>query len=90
MNWKLILSRRAKRRILSLNKNLKIRIDKAVVNILNYYEDKSKKKPDLKVLKGKYKGILRLRVGKYRVLFKMSMKKREIFIIDIVSRSDLY
>ena len=63
----------------------------ALKNMLDHYDgQENTTKPDVKKLRGKYNGILRLRVGEMRVIFKMSGKTFVVLVIDIVSRGDAY
>lgn len=45
---------------------------------------------DIKPLKGKYKGMTRLRIGSRRVLFTVDEMKKEIKIWIIENRGDVY
>ena len=47
-------------------------------------------KNNIKVLKGKYKGLKRLRVGKYRVIFDQKDDELIILIIRVASRGEIY
>ena len=47
-------------------------------------------KNNIKVLKGKYKGLKRLRVGKYRVIFDQKDEELIILIIRVASRGEIY
>jgi mRNA interferase RelE/StbE len=46
--------------------------------------------PNIKKLKGKYKGVYRFRIGDYRLLYKIEEKKVIVFIFDIEHRKDVY
>jgi len=58
--------------------------------MLLYYQGNCTTKPNLKMLKGKYKGLLRLRTGDIRIIFKMDGIKLIILVLDIVKRKDAY
>ncbi len=47
-------------------------------------------KNNIKTLKGKYKGLKRLRVGKYRVIFEERENELIILIIRIARRGEVY
>ncbi len=47
-------------------------------------------KNNIKSLKGKYKGLKRLRVGKYRVIFEERENELVILIIRIAHRGEIY
>jgi len=86
MSWKIKISKRAKKHRNLYGNDLKKRIDAAFLNLLKYYNEKDASKPDVKMLTGKYHGLLRLRVGEFRVIFTMSVQDHEIFVIDILPR----
>ncbi len=47
-------------------------------------------KNNIKVLKGKYKGLKRLRVGKYRVIFDQKDEELIILKIRVASQGEIY
>ncbi len=47
-------------------------------------------KNNVKTLKGKYKGLKRLRVGKYGIIFEEREKELIILIIRIAHRGEIY
>ncbi len=47
-------------------------------------------KNNIKPLKGKYKGLKRLRVGKYRVIFEERKNELIILIIRIAHRGEIF
>ncbi len=71
-------------------KGFQNKINDAVVNMLNYSGKGIGKKSDVKRLKGKYKGYLRLRIGSYRMIFTVDYGKPEIFILYILPRDEAY
>ncbi len=90
MSWKIKISKRAKKHRNLYGSDLKKKIDTAFLNLINYYNGKEVPKPDVKILAGKYHGLLRLRVGEFRVIFTMSAQNHEIFVIDILPRGKAY
>ena len=90
MSWKIKISKRARKHRNLYARNFKKRIDQAFLNLLNYYEGKDALKPDVKILTGKYQGLLRLRVGEFRVIFTMDIRDSAIFVIDILPRGKAY
>lgn len=57
--------------------------------LISYLEDpKTTPMPDIKKLKGRFKGTFRLRTGDYRILFRISDKS--IFVLDILPRGQVY
>ena len=47
-------------------------------------------KHNIKALKGKYRGLARLRIGNYRVIFQVKEEELIILIIRIAHRQDIY
>jgi mRNA interferase RelE/StbE len=47
-------------------------------------------KNNIKTLKGKYKGLKRLRVGKYRIIFEEKENELIILIVRVAHRGELY
>jgi len=45
---------------------------------------------DIKKLKGKWRGFLRMRVGNVRIIFKMNLDEREVLIYSIHYRGQAY
>jgi len=46
--------------------------------------------PQIKYLKDHYIADYRLRIGNYRVLFDVDWEKREIYILKVAHRKDVY
>jgi len=90
MSWKIKISKRARKHRNLYARDLKKRIDYAFLNLLNYYNGKDAAKPDVKILTGKYQGLLRLRVGEFRVIFTMDIRDSVVFVIDILPRGKAY
>jgi len=90
MKYEVQLTKSSKKKLDLLGLVVKKRINKALRNMIDYYDEKEVSKPDVKLLKGKYQGLLRLRVGDIRVIFKMESNKFIILIIDVVSRGNAY
>ena len=90
MSWQIKISKRAKKHRNLYARDLKKRIDYAFLDLLNYYNGKEAPKPDVKILAGKYQGLLRLRVGEFRIIFTMDIRDSVIFVIDILSCGKAY
>jgi len=89
-SWKIKLSKSAEKHLKKHGKDLQEKINSAILSMLNYFDGKEAAKPDVKLSKGKYKGLLRLKVGGYRIIFSIDYRKPEIFVIDILPRGDAY
>ena len=90
MSYLVKLTRRAKKSLDKLDEKTKKKINKSLSDLIDYFEGKCILKPDLKLLKGKYSGLFRLRVGNYRIIFTMQRSDFVILMIEIVDRKDAY
>lgn len=89
MKYKVLFTKKAVKSLNKLGKDVKNNINKALRKMLNHYEESESPYSGLKLLKGKYKGLARLRVGDYRIIFKME-KKGTILVLDVLHRQNLY
>ena len=91
MKYELWLTKKAQKSLERLGPQAKKRINEAFKELIAYYQQsEGLPAPDLKMLKGKYQGLLRLRVGDWRGIFKMEADKFVILVIDVVSRGSAY
>ncbi len=80
----------ADKQLQKLNKKQQDRINEALINLCEFLEEKSSKKPDVKALSGKYRGLLRVRVGEYRIIVSMNAARFIILIIRIVLQGNAF
>ena len=73
-----------------LDKDIQERVKNGFKQLIDFYNGQTDKMPDVKRLKGKYRGLFRLRIGDHRVIFKVERERFVILIIDIVSRGNAY
>ncbi len=90
MSYRISFTRSSKRQHEKLDTAVKDRIDKSFRQLVDYYDGKASKKPDVKGLSGKYYGLLRLRVGDYRVIFQVRGEEFVILVVQIVKGGDAY
>ena len=90
MIYKIAYTKAARRSLKKIGTIISKKIDNSIDELLKYYLGKGTITPDVKMLKGKYAGLYRLRTGKYRVLFKMEKDVCIILIIDVLQRKDAY
>ena len=83
--YKVKLDKRVQKRLRGLSKDHYLRSAAAIDNLEDF-----PKKGDLKLLKGKYKGMFRLRVGSFRILFQVNKEAEEISIFKFDTRGDIY
>ena len=90
MSYIVKLTKKAKKTFDRLDKKTKDRINKSLYELIDFYEGKGASKPDLRLLKGKYSGLVRLRVGNYRIIFTLHEMSFVILVIEIVKHIDAY
>lgn len=90
MSYQIDFTRASKRQHDKLDATIKNRIDKSFRQLVDYYDGKASKRPDVKSLSGKYNGLLRLRVDDYRVIFQLRGNQFVILVIQIIKRGDAY
>ncbi|OAA19057.1 addiction module toxin RelE [Kosmotoga sp. DU53] len=91
MSYRIEFTTAAQKEYNKLDRTVQKRIDKAFLNLIDYYNgSKNVPRPDVKILTGKYYGLLRLRVGDYRIIFKLQNNTFVILVIHIIKRGDAY
>lgn len=90
MKYEVVITARAKKYLEKIEEDIKNRINKALKNFIAYYNGEDVPVPQVTKLKGKYYGLLRLRIGDIRVIFKIERTSFMIFVIDIVPRGSAY
>ncbi len=85
--YKLFFEKEAKRDFEKLPKPVQ-KIIRDKLKILS--EDPQLLKNNIKPLKGKYRGLKRLRVGKYKIIFEEKENELIILIIRIAHRGEIY
>jgi len=84
--YKIILSKRAARTFHKLESAIQEQIKASLSELKLFLSDENQKMPDIKKLKGKYKGLYRLRSGDYRIIFDIRNETRMIMVITLVNR----
>ena len=84
MKFKIIITDSALRDYRKVNNPFKDLIKTKIDNLCDF-TDSTK---NVKMLKGEFKGLYRLRVGDYRIIFKT--QNESIIIIAILHRKDVY
>jgi len=87
MTYKLLFLKEAVEEFKKLDKPVQ-RIIKEKLELLS--QNPESLKNNIKPLKGKYKGLYRLRVGDYRIIFQVKKEEVLIIIIRIGHRRDIY
>ncbi|APT75692.1 addiction module toxin RelE [Marinitoga sp. 1137] len=91
MKYTVKLTKRAQKVFKKLDTRMKNRIFDAIGDMIDYYDGKRNvAMPDVKTLRGKFEGLLRLRVGDYRVIFSMHNDELIILVVDIAPRGGAY
>ena len=84
MKFKIIITDSALRDYRKINNPFKDQIKIKVDELCNFNSETK----NVKMLKGEFKGLYRLRVGDYRIIFKT--QNESIIIIAILHRKDVY
>ena len=87
MKYRLLFLKEAAEEFKSLDKAVQ-RIIKEKLELLA--EDPDRLKNNIKPLKGKYRGLYRLRVGNYRVIYRLDREQIVIIIVRIGHRGEIY
>jgi len=85
--YRVLIEKKAVKFLSKLNPKSYRIVSNAIKKLSYLYEAKNL---DIKLLKGKYKDMMRLRVGSRRVLFTVDGIKKEIEIWLIDDRGDIY
>ncbi len=92
--YSLEVNEKATKEILSLNKNIRNfildELDSFILNFDENYERELIKSTKIKVLKGQYKGLYRLKLRTYRVIYEKQNEKLEILVLRVSHRKDVY
>ncbi len=84
MKFKIIITDSALRDYRKINNPFKDLIKIKVDELCNFNNETK----NVKMLKGEFKGLFRLRIGDYRIIFKT--QNESIIIIAILHRKDVY
>ncbi len=90
LKYRILWTRPARKDLENLEDKAREKIDEKLKELVMYVNGKNVEKPDLKILKGKYKGYKRLRVGNYRVIFQMQKCEFVILIVRVAHRKKVY
>ncbi len=82
--YKVKLDKRVQKKLSRLSKDHYRRASGAIWNLAKF------PKGDIELLKGKRKGMYRLRVGNFRVLFQVREDTKEIIVFRVEPRGDIY
>ena len=85
--YRLLIGKKAAKFLTKLNPKSYRIVSNAINKLSNLHEAKNL---DIKILKGKFKNMARLRVGSRRILFTIDEMKKEIRIWIIEDRGDIY
>lgn len=90
MTWKIGYTGKAKKYLDSLEAAGRDRIKEALQKMLEWLCGLREDMPDLKKLKGDWKGYYRLRVGKERLILNIKWERQEVVVEYIEKRGDIY
>jgi len=83
MNYELLFTNRASKKMKSLPRGYKKRIKKAFSELVSSYKEEIKL--DIKSLRGRYEDMYKIRVNDIDLIFFTSREDRTILVIDILS-----
>ncbi|MEL6438162.1 MAG: type II toxin-antitoxin system RelE/ParE family toxin [Cyanobacteria bacterium J06621_8] len=84
--YEIVLTRKAQKTYQQLNASVISRFNRCIEQLSqNPYQH-----PNIKSLKGKFKGRFRYRIGDYRVIYKIEEANKLVIILLIAVRSDVY
>ena len=91
MKYKLQFTKKAHKALHSCHSSQQERVISGLKNLVRFYNGNSEAiQPDIKKIKGKYKGLLRLRVGTFRIILKIEHDKLVVLVLDIDDRKSVY
>jgi len=85
MSYRIAIQDRAVKSIRKISEPHKTLIKRKIERLKDYVKDM----PNVKALRGEYKGLYRLRAGGYRIIFDIA-DKGTIVIVDVFARKDGY
>lgn len=85
--YKILIEKKAIRSLSKLDAKNYRRLSDAINRLAHFHEIRNL---DIKLLKGKYKDMMRLRVGSRRILFTVNEPQKEIKIWIIEYRGNVY
>lgn len=84
MKFKIIITDSALRDYRKINNPFKDQIKTKIDELCNFINETK----NVKMLKGEFKGLFRLRIGDYRIIFRTQYES--LIIISILHRKDVY
>ena len=88
MNWKVEVKPTAEKYYLKLDKKMKQRVKKSLLELEKSENPLSH--PKVRALTGKLQGDYRLRVGDWRILFTPDKDAKMLYVFAILPRGDAY
>jgi len=85
--YKILLGKKAAKSLSKLDPKSYRLISDAIKKLTDFHQVKNL---DIKLLKGKFKNMFRLRVGSRRILLTVDEKKKEVKIWLVENRGDVY
>ncbi len=90
MDWKIIFSKSAVRDIDILEPSDKEKISRILSKLLRFLELGKLPRLDIKKMRGKWRGFLRLRTGDLRIIFRLMKEEKLIFVVRVGKRKKVY
>jgi mRNA interferase RelE/StbE len=90
MDWQVTISKSEKKYTEKIEAKRKDNLMEHIKELKNWVENRGQVILDIKALKGQWEGKFRLRIGNIRVLFEIVLAERQIKILYIGPRGDVY
>jgi mRNA interferase RelE/StbE len=90
MDWQVKITKSAKKYTEKIEAKKKDNLMQHIKELKNWIENRGQVILDIKALKGQWEGKFRLRIGNIRVIFEINFAERQIKILYIGSRGDIY
>lgn len=87
MNYEIVITSSARRELAALPPHIRKRVDKGILSLA---ENPNPRPPTIIPMRGKPKGLFRLRVGDYRVIFQVIQSTLVVAVIEIGHRREIY
>ena len=84
--YELVLASAARKAFLAADPPLRRKLKRC----FDWLEQQPYSHPNIKALKGDFKGFYRFRVGDWRVIYRVNEQEHRVYISEIAHRRDIY
>jgi mRNA-degrading endonuclease RelE of RelBE toxin-antitoxin system len=90
MDWQVKINKTAKKYLDKIEPKKKEHLSIQIKELKNWIENRSQVALDIRALKGPWEGKFTLRIGNLRLIFEIILVEREIRVLYIGPRGDVY